>query len=295
MTPAGPLGSLLPPAPPGRNLPQHDRHRRELLAIVRSEFGTRRRRPAAAWLAPLGAALAVLVIVAGVFVLPGLLGGSRHGAGISPGHPAAGQHATLIRHTESSLVSSSVTGLVVRGSVGAVNITGADRSTVSITAHLAYRGSAPVITRQVTGGVLELAYRLPSCSDCGVSFDLTVPRGLGVTVRLGVGEIRLSGLSGTIAASTGVGDIRASGMSGSRVRLTTGPGMISAGFTAPPRQIFARSGIGSVAIRVPSGTAYRVTASSQTGAVRVSVPRAAASSHVIQATTGTGTVTVTGS
>ena len=71
--------------------------------------------------------------------------------------------------------------------------------------------------------------------------------------------------------------------------------MISAGFTAPPRQIFARSGIGSVAIRVPSGTAYRVTASSQTGAVRVSVPRAAASSHVIQATTGTGTVTVTGS
>ena len=75
----------------------------------------------------------------------------------------------------------------------------------------------------------------------------------------------------------------------------TGTGMISAGFTAPPQQIFARSGIGSVAIRVPSGTAYRVAASTQEGSVRVSVPRAAASSHVIQATTGTGTVTVTGS
>jgi hypothetical protein len=38
-----------------------------------------------------------------------------------------------------------------------------------------------------------------------------------------------------------------------------------------------------------------VAASTQEGSVRVSVPRAAASSHVIQATTGTGTVTVTGS
>ena len=80
----------------------------------------------------------------------------------------------------------------------------------------------------------------------------------------------------------------------SRVRLTTGTGMISAGFTAPPREIFATSGIGSVDVRVPSGSAYRVTASSQTGSVLVSVHRAAASSHVLQASTGTGTVTVAG-
>jgi len=297
MTPPDPLSSLLPPAPPGRDLPQHDQHRGELLAIVRSEAGTRHRRSAPPWLAPLGAALAVLVIVAGVFVLPGLLGGSRHGGGTSPGHGAAGgQHATLIRRTESSLVSSPVTGLVVRGSVGNVSITGGDRSTVAITAHLVYRGSAPVLTRRVTGSVLLLGYRCPSHSrDCGVSFDLTVPRGLGTTVRLDVGQIRLSGLSGTITASTSIGQVQASGMSGPRVRLTTGTGMISAGFTAPPQQIFARSGIGSVAIRVPSGTAYRVAASTQEGSVRVSVPRSAASSHVIQATTGTGTVTVTGS
>ncbi len=122
-----------------------------------------------------------------------------------------------------------------------------------------------------------------------------VPRGLRTTVRLGVGQIRLSDLSGTITASTSIGQIQASGMSGPRIRLTTETGMISAGFTAPPQQIFASSGIGSVAIRGPSGTAYRVAASTHDGSVRVSVPRAAASSHVIQAATGTGTVTVTGS
>lgn len=295
MTPADPLDGLLPPAPPGRDLPRHDQHRRELLAIVRSQPGTTRRRPAAAWLAPLGAALAVLVIVAGVFVLPGLLGGSRHGAGTSSGPPAAGPHAALIRRTQSSLVSSPVTRLVVQGSIGAVNIAGEDRSTVAITAHLVYRGSAPVVIRRVTGGVLDLGYRCPVGSrHCGVSFDLTVPRGLDATVRLAVGQIRLSGLSGTITVNTSIGQIQASGMSGPRVRLTTGTGMISAGFSVPPQQIFARSGVGSVAIRVPSGTAYRVAASTQEGSVRVSVPRAAASSHVIQATTGTGTVTVTG-
>jgi hypothetical protein len=300
MTPADPLGGLLPPAPPGRDLPQHDQHRRELLAIVRAERATRNRRPAAARLAPLGAALAVLVIVAGVFVLPGLFGESRHGGGTAPGgpgHPAVGgQHAALVRRTESSLVSTPVTGLVVRGSVGAVSITGGDRSTVAITAHLVYRGSAPVITRRVIGGALDLGYRCPAHSrDCGVSFDLTVPRALGTTVRLDVGQIRLSGLSGTIVADTNVGQVQASGMSGPRVRLTTDTGMINAGFTVPPQQIFARAGTGSVAIRVPSGVAYRVTASAGLGSVRVSVPRAAASAHIIQATAGSGTVTVTGS
>ncbi len=67
------------------------------------------------------------------------------------------------------------------------------------------------------------------------------------------------------------------------------------GFTVPPQLVYARSDVGSVAIRVPSGTAYKVTASIQVGSVRITVPQAAASSHVIQATAGTGTVTVTGS
>jgi hypothetical protein len=50
-----------------------------------------------------------------------------------------------------------------------------------------------------------------------------------------------------------------------------------------------------VAVRVPSGTAYKVTAGTQVGSVRITVPQAADSSHVIRATTGTGTVAVTGS
>jgi len=297
--PADPLGGLLPPAPPGRDLPHHDRHRRELLALVRAEHPAERRWPGRAWLAPLGAALAVLVIVAGVFLLPRVFGGTRHGGGTTPaasGLPAAsgGRHGQVLR-TESSLVSSALTGLVVRGSVGAVSITGADRSTVAITAHLAYRGSAPVITRRVTSGVLVLGYRCPARSrDCGVSFDLTVPRALAVSVRWDVGQIRLDGLADPVLVHAAIGQIQASGLSGPLIQLYTGTGMISVECTAPPRQLVASSQVGAVTVRLPTTVPYLVTAKTQVGSVRVTVPRAAASGHKISASTGTGTIAITG-
>jgi len=295
--PADPLDGLLPPAPPGRDLPRHDRHRHDLLAVVRSGHGGGRRRPVAPWLAPLGAALAVLVVVAGVFVLPRLVGGTRHGGGTTsvPGHAEASAQAVQpIDRTKTYLVSSAVSMLTVQSGVSSVSITGASRSTISITAHLIYHGGAPQVTHRVSGHLLALGYTCPSRSrDCGVSFDLTVPRGIGVFVGVDVGQIRLNGLSGMIDAHTGVGQIQASGMSGPQTTLTTGTGMISAEFTVPPRLVAAHSGIGSVTIRVPSGTVYQITAGTPIGSVRVSVPRAAAAAHVIHATTGTGNVTVT--
>ena len=300
MKPADPLDGLLPPAPPGRDLPHHDRHREELLAIVGSEHIPGHRRPVPVWLAPLGAALAVIVLVAGVFVLPGLLGGTPHGGSAAPtvpGHPAASERrGPPIRLTKSYLVNSPVSQLMVQGDVSLVSITGASRSTISITAHLAYRGGAPQATHRVSGHTLVLGYTCPSRSrSCGVSLGLTVPRGIGVFVGMDVGQIRLSGLSGIIDAHVGTGQIQASGMSGSQITLTMGAGMISAEFTVPPRLIAAHAGTGSVAVRVPSGTAYKVTAGTQVGSVRITVPQAADSPHVIRATTGTGTVAVTGS
>jgi len=300
--PADPLDGLLPPAPPGRDLPHHNRHRGELLAIVGSEHTRRHRRPVAAWLAPLGAAVAVLVLVAGVFVLPGLLGGSRSseqpGTGPASGPSAAdgGKHGTLIRRTESSLVSSAVTGLVLRGDVGSVTITGGNRSTAAVGQVCRDRDRAPVITRGVSGGLLDLGYGCPSGSfDCGVSFDLTVPRALAITVRWGTGQIRLGGLAGEVYVHTDVGQIQASGMSGPSIRLYIGPGMISVRCTVPPRLLVASSDVGKVTVRVPVTVAYRVTAKTQVGSVRVTVPQAAGSGRRIDASTGTGAVTVAGS
>ena len=57
----------------------------------------------------------------------------------------------------------------------------------------AYRGSAPVITSGVTHGLLNLGDRCCSGSrDCGVSFHLTVPRALAVTLHWDIGQIRVT-------------------------------------------------------------------------------------------------------
>jgi hypothetical protein len=143
--------------------------------------------------------------------------------------------------------------------------------------------------------LLNLGYRCPSGSrDCGVSFDLLVPRALAVTVRWGIGDIRLGGLTFPVLVRTGIGQIQASDMSGALIRLSTGTGMISAQCTASPQLLVASSGVGTVTIHVPVTVPYRVSAKTQVGSVRMTVPQAARSEHKIFAFTGTGTVAVTG-
>jgi hypothetical protein len=112
--------------------------------------------------------------------------------------------------------------------------------------------------------------------------------------RAGIGDIRLDGLTGPVYVHTGIGQIQASAVSGPLIRLYAGTGMISVGCTAPPRVLVASTGVGAVTIRVPVTVAYRVTANTQVGSVRVTVPQATTSGHEIHASTGPGTVTVTG-
>ena len=300
MKPADPLGGLLPPPPPARDLPDRDRHRRELLAAVRVGPAARFRAGAAGWLAPLGAAVAVAVILAGVFVLPGLFGGAKHTGSstvTASAHPAAGGHhrGSWQRRTENYLVSTAVRTLVIHDGVGSVSVTGQDRGTVSASAHAAYRGRAPAVIRQVRRGVLELFYRCDIDSPCYVSFDVAVPRAVDVIVDSAVGQIRLTGLAGTVVAYTSTGSIQASALSVRQAQLTTGTGSITAGFMAPPRRIVAAAGVGSVTIRVPASARYQVAASAQTGSVAVAVPRTASSGHIIKASTGTGTITIANS
>ena len=113
-------------------------------------------------------------------------------------------------------------------------------------------------------------------------------------MRWGIGQIRLDGLTAPVLVRADIGQIQASGRSGPLIRLYAGTGLISVGCTESPRQLVASSGVGAVTIRVPVTAAYRVTAKTQVGSVRVTVPRAAASGHKISASTGTGTIAITG-
>jgi hypothetical protein len=139
----------------------------------------------------------------------------------------------------------------------------------------------PKTTRSGDGGRLTLSYRCRS-DDCGVCYDIEVPRPLSVQNlhrhRLDVADRPdrpgpflhrrrrhpRDGPAGTVA------DFR------------TGIGSINAAFTSAPSHLGANAGTGAVTLFVPPGLDYDVTAGAGLGPVSASVRQDASSGHVIR-------------
>ena len=294
----GPLTGF--PAPPGpRELPDLPRHRRELLAMIAAT------RPAARvprWAIPLAAAAAVIAIAVSAAALFPLLGhraapaGAR-GHGTGAGQPVPATRCTApggaqCEHTERYTVGTPVHALAVNDDVGTVTVTGSSRRSVLVTERQFYRGPPPQSRHSVRGGQLTLGYTCRSL-DCGVSYDIQVPRSMRVQVSTGTGAIWLRSLAGPTDATADVGNVHGRGLAGREVGLRTDVGYVSAAFAVAPARLVAKAGTGSVTLTVPGGTRYAVTATAGLGAVRVGVPRSASAAHVIPATADVGAVTIT--
>jgi hypothetical protein len=285
------------PRPPGeRELPDLPRHRRELLAII----GADRTLPRVSrWVLPLAAAAAVVAIAVTATVLVPVIGHrtpSGHRA-TTGGHtvPAAcrAPAGTECRRTESFTAATPPRGLTVLGDVGSVTITGSDRNSVLVTEVLTYRGYPPVTTRASQGGRLTLGYRCRS-DDCGVPYDIEVPRSLNVRISADTGSVSLARLAGQVSAVTDVGSIRGADLSDASAVFRTDVGSIHAAFTTAPTRLDANAGTGAVTLLLPPGPGYHVSASADVGSVDVSVRQDASSGRVIQASADVGSVTVTG-
>lgn len=323
MTAPEDLTGLLPPAPPGRPLPRHAGHRAELLAVIAAEERLRSRpsrpgwRRGRHWLVPLTAAAAVLVVLASVALVQALGGAGGHHASpaaAGPGQPASGTVAfstasghPRIRH---ALVTAAVRQVMVAAGAGDITVVGGARGTVAITAQLSYHGRAPVLHGMVRDGRLTLGYQCAAGAACGASFVLQVPSGITVSARNGAGDVRLAGLAGPVTAIDGTGDISLSGLSGpvraqdrtgdvsgrglrsADAALSSGLGDIDVSFTRPPDRLVVTDNLGQVMISVPGSVSYRITAHSNLGTVRASVPRRAGSPHRITATSRLGDVAI---
>ena len=187
-------------------------------------------------------------------------------------------------------ISSSLTTLVVTGGVGEVSVTGSEHSTTSVLDEISYSSTPPVLTRMVTGKILTLGSYCPVQPRCVVNYDIQVPRGVAVRVRLQTGTIRLSGLAGQVTATTGVGTITALDLSSRTVSLRTGVGEVDAGFTVPPDTVQASAEIGEINIGVPGTVSYQVDA--QANQTVINVAESTSSRHVITASTDVGAITV---
>ena len=286
----------LPQPPPDRELPDLPRHRRELLAVIAARQGLRR---PPRWTVPLAAAAAVIAIaVAAAALVP--VFGHRQASTPTGGatRPARGTATacqmpagTECQRTETFTAAAPAGGLTVLDDVGSVTITGSDRDTVAVTERLSYRGYSPVTTRSLSGGVLTLDYRCRS-DDCGVAYDIEVPRSLGVRVEADTASISLTSLAGQIHATSDVGYIHGEDLSATVADLRTGVGSIDATFRSAPSQLSANADTGGVTLLVPAAPGYDVTASADVGSVSVTVRRDASSGHMIRATADVGSVTV---
>jgi hypothetical protein len=254
------------------------------------------------WAMSCAAAVAAIAVAAAAG-LPAL---GRHASpgGAAPGRPPATAAAAALpscqvtapgqcQQARTYIVGSPLHALAVTDRVGQVTITGDDRSTVSVTEHVTYGGPAPDMRSTVSGGTLLLGYSCRS-ANCGVAYDIQVPRWPAIGVTTGVGAVRLTSLAGPVQVTTGTGAIRGQDLSGSPAHFATSVGSVSAMFSAVPGRVTADVGTGSVALQMPASASYTVTANAGIGAVSVGVPRAASSGHVIQARTNVGSITVTG-
>ncbi|HTZ27589.1 MAG TPA: hypothetical protein VMC83_26565 [Streptosporangiaceae bacterium] len=291
----------LPQPPPDRDLPDLPRHHRELLAVMTARPGLHR---APRWAVPLAAAAAVIAIaVTAAALVPALghrdtRGGPATGGSTHPGRGAATAcrepAGTECQRTDTFTAPAPPGGLTVLDDVGSVTITGSSRDTIAVTERLSYRGYPPVTTRSVNGGVLTLNYRCRS-SDCGVAYDIEVPRSLSVRVDADTAPISLTSLAGQVHASSDVGSIRGRNLTDTVADLRTNVGSVEASFRSAPSHLSANADTGSVTLLVPAAPGYAVTASADVGSVSVTVRRDASSDHVIEAFADVGSVTVAGS
>ncbi|MGO8958212.1 MAG: DUF4097 family beta strand repeat-containing protein [Streptosporangiaceae bacterium] len=216
----------------------------------------------------------------------------------------------LQHRTNSYSVASRVQILVVNAQVGGVHVRGGDSGTVTVTEHVTFEHTPPVTTHRAAGGTLVLDSNCPALETCSVGYDITVPRAMTVRVSDNVGVIRLDLLSGQVTAHTNAGNIDLGSVSGpidvsshagsilgqdvssAHATLRLSVGDIDVTFSAAPATITAAATVGSVTLRVPRSVSYAVDVSASLGSIQVSVARNPASTHVITASTKTGSITI---
>jgi hypothetical protein len=93
--------------------------------------------------------------------------------------------------------------------------------------------------------------------------------------------------------SVGGGSIEGQDLRSARVQAAAGAGSVDLGFVAPPEDVDASSGAGSVLIWLPTGDeTYRVDADAGAGSDQVTVKTDQTSDRVVRANAGAGSAEV---
>ncbi|MEV6024147.1 DUF4097 family beta strand repeat-containing protein [Streptomyces sp. NPDC052036] len=235
-----------------------------------------------------------------VVTLVATVGACGNNAGDDP-HP---DHRSFALRGRTLTVDSDDSSLeIVPADVDKVEVTRWFRGTV-------VAGGDPRVTWAMRDDRLVLRLKCSGLiADCSARHRIQVPRRVTVHVEDGDGSVRAQGFrealsirtrdgsvrvtdsSGPLTLQSGDGSVSATGVGSRRVYATTQDGSVHLELGTVPDLVRSSSQDGSVTIGLPRDR-YRVTTGSRDGSVRVSVPRDPASSHVIEARTSDGSVTV---
>jgi hypothetical protein len=230
-----------------------------------------------AWALPLLAAAAALALATS------LTGCDSLGKLGSTGHYPAATAFT---------VGSRVTTVVIDAGSGSADVTAASRSTVAVSQQASYSTKPPVARHTLSGTTLTLSFTCAVELTCGISYTVQVPRGVAVRVSAGAGAITLTSLSGSVSAQTGAGLITAVDLRSASVSLKSNAGGIIASCTVPPRSLSASTNLGAITLTVPGTVAYKVNTHTYVGTSTVTVRRSASSPYAITTSSDVGSVSI---
>jgi hypothetical protein len=231
--------------------------------------------------------------------------------------------------TRTTTITQRVTSLNVQSYQGPVQVTAEAVRTVRVTEAITYfapGSGAPPVTQSLSGGILMLADPTCELNDCNVSFAVTVPRDVAVTVSSGGGPISVSGvagatldsdggpvratgingpltvttggqplfvngLAGSLYADTGGGSLLAQNVAAATATIITGGGEAQIGFTAAPDMVLVSTDAGAATLTVPAGS-YALTADSGGGPLLVGIAADPAARRSITVATGGGALQI---
>jgi hypothetical protein len=226
------------------------------------------------------------------------------------------QIVTLLAHEERTVVTSypveGITRISVDNSAGSVRIVASEGDTIEVTAKISDGLRSTGESQGVFGDTLELRGTCPNFGSdwCRVSYEISAPASLDLTLDVDDGSIDLAGITGDVDVDTDNGSIEMASLSGS-IRATndngriegdalrsqdvsadTDNGRVTLRFAAPPTSVMATSNNGSVEVVVPDdGTSYRLDMNTDNGSrtETIDVDDNAARSIVIRTENGSVT------
>ena len=229
------------------------------------------------------ASVSVLAVGATLTLAATLTGCDALGKLGTTGHYPAATSFTIDRR---------VTTVIIEAGSGSVDVTAASRSTLAVSQQASYSTKPPVPSRTLSGTTLTLSYTCPVELTCGISYTVAVPRGVAVRVSAGAGAITLTALSGSVSAQTSAGLITAVDLGAADASLKSDAGGIIATWLVPPRSLHASTDLGAITLTVPGSVAYKISTRTLVGTSTITVRRSASSPYAITTSSDVGSVSI---